>query len=154
MWLWTPAKALRTFSLKNKKTLCWETKMKFMKKQFVTFVAVICLLMSVSLTGYAYSVKVKIAVPFEFNAGEAKLPPGTYQIERTSMQWVFSATNVETGEKIKFMASLVRPDNLSGFFSEGGTETKVTFKKVGNEMFLHEIIDAENGGRYKLNVQE
>lgn len=125
-----------------------------MKKQFVSFVAVICLLVTASLTGYAYSVKVKVAVPFEFNAGEAKLPAGTYQIERTSMQWVFSATNVETGEKIKFMASLVRPDNLSGFTSEGGTESKVTFKKVGDEMFLHEIVDAQNGGRYQLNVAE
>lgn len=125
-----------------------------MKKNIISVVTSLCLLMSVSLTSFAYSVKVNFSVPFEFTVGEAKLPAGNYRIERTPMQWVFMATNLDTGKKVKFMASLTRPDNLSGFSSEGASVTKVTFKKVGNEMFLHEIVDAENGGQYELSIKE
>jgi hypothetical protein len=125
-----------------------------MKKQIVSMTAILCLFMSASVTSLAYSVKIKTTIPFDFTAGEAKLPAGNYQIERTTMQSVFMATNLDTGKKVKFMASLTRPDNLSGFDAEGATEAKVTFIKLGEEIFLHKIVDTVNGGQYQLSVRE
>ena len=56
-----------------------------MKKQVLTAVALLSLLVTLVMSGYANSGRILVDIPFAFTAGKVTLPAGKYVVEQTSM---------------------------------------------------------------------
>ncbi|QNI33751.1 hypothetical protein H7849_07475 [Alloacidobacterium dinghuense] len=81
-------------------------------------------------TASAQQHKIRVTIPFDFNAGNTKLPAGTYTISSTDLIAVVIQNHEHT-------VTLLRTSPVEDNRSEFG---KVVFDKSGDQYFLRKIL--------------
>ena len=110
-----------------------------MKKSYLTAVLTLTCLLGVGISARAQDTEgVRVNVPFEFVAGGATLPAGTYTVGRTSLEPYSTIAISGYGH-----GALVLPIAIDGPRAE---QPKVSLEHVGGKYFLSEV--ATPGGIY------
>ena len=102
-----------------------------MRKQFLSSVLMLTCVLGLGLGAQAEGNKVVTNVPFEFSAGGATLPAGTYTVDRvtTPSDSHLIIRNRENG-------AFLLPVTFDGASVEGAL---FTFQHVGNKYFLSKV---------------
>ena len=103
-----------------------------MKKSYLTAVLTLTCLLGVGITARAQDTEgVRVNVPFEFVAGGATLPAGTYTLGRLSLE-AFSGIAISGYGHGAF----VLPIAVGG---TGAGQPELSFEHVGGKYFLSEV---------------
>jgi hypothetical protein len=114
-----------------------------MKKSYLVAVLTLTCLAGVGVTAHAQDTEgVRVKVPFEFVAGGATLPAGTYTVGRLSI-------DASSGIAIRSFGNsvLVLPQVVDGTPAE---HPKLSFEQVGGKYFLSEVDTP--GGTYSFGL--
>ena len=103
-----------------------------MKKSYLTAVLTLTCLLGVGVSARAQDTEgVRVNVPFEFVAGGATLPAGTYTVGRVSLEPYSSIAISGYGH-----GALVLPIAIDGPRAE---QPKLSFEHVGDKYFLSKV---------------
>ena len=103
-----------------------------MKKSYLTAVLTLTCLLGLGISARAQDTEgVRVNVPFEFVAGGATLPAGTYTLGRVSLEPYSSIAISGYGH-----GALVLPIAIDGPRAE---QPKLSFEHVGGEYFLSKV---------------
>jgi hypothetical protein len=112
-----------------------------MKTSYFTAVLTLTCLLGLGISARAQDTEgVRVNVPFEFVAGGATLPAGTYTVGRVSLEPYSTIAITGYGH-----GALVLPIAIEGARSE---QPKLSFEYVGGKHFLREA--ATSGGTFAL----
>jgi hypothetical protein len=103
-----------------------------MKKSYLVAVLTLMCLAGIGVTAHAQDTEgVRVKVPFEFVAGGATLPAGTYTVGRLSV-------DASSGIAIRSFGNgvLVLPQVVDGTPAE---HPKLSFEQIGGKYFLSEV---------------
>lgn len=104
-----------------------------MKKQILTAVAMLSLLVTLSVAGAARSMgRIRVNIPFDFMVGKAKLPAGEYTVDQTGMGSVLRISSFErrANAYIQTVGGKTGPEQA---------QTKLEFHRYGEEYFLAQV---------------
>jgi hypothetical protein len=79
----------------------------------------------------AQSNEMRAVIPFDFKAGTASLPAGTYSVTRQGATWNAVQLRSTSG------GAILLPSGAAD--GVGGAETQLTFHRYGDRYFLHQI---------------
>lgn len=117
------------------------------RRKMTTLALTVSLLLATAVAALAAGAgngfKVRVAVPFEFQVGDAVLPAGEYTIERMTNVSVLMVRNVETRQTVKMA--------ITGGVKRGHDEVLLTFNRYGDRTFLKQVIDGRNEVSYFLS---
>jgi hypothetical protein len=117
-----------------------------MKKYLFGLAAVSALLLTANLSVAATTLAIA-KVPFEFTAGENKLPAGQYEIqEEGPSSNVLIFRNVDTGKS-------TLAEYLTRLSQRQGDETTVVLDKIGDQYALTEIHPVGSDGYYLTGLK-
>jgi|SRR6202050_5648826 len=103
-----------------------------MKKSYLVAVLTLTCLVGLGITAHSQDTEgVRVKVPFEFVAGGATLPAGTYTVGRLSLDASSGITIRSFGNGV-----LVIPQVVDGTPAE---HPKLSFEQVGGKYFLSEV---------------
>ena len=103
-----------------------------MKKSYLTAVLTLTCLLGVGISARAQDTEgVRVNVPFEFVAGGATLPAGTYTVGRVSIEQYSTIAISGYGH-----GALILPIAIDGPRTE---QPKLSFERVGDKYFLSEV---------------
>ena len=110
-----------------------------MKKQALSIVAVLSLVIAIAVTGLAnLSGRITVNVPFDFNVGGKLLPAGTYYVLNDNMaRGSVAVVNKTTGHSMGFF---VQPSQIK----RSETGARLIFHRYGNQSFLANIWDGQS----------
>ncbi len=80
----------------------------------------------------AQSNGIRAVIPFEFKAGKATLPAGTYTLSQQG-----ATSNVV---QLRTLGSGATPLPQGAQVGVGGQDTQLTFNRYGDQYFLHQIV--------------
>lgn len=105
-----------------------------MKKQVLTTVALLSLLVTLVMSGYANSGRIMVDIPFAFTAGKATLPAGKYVVEQTST--INNVLLIRAAEgKGKTFVTVMSNDTQQ----RAQSKAKLVFHRYGDTYFLSQI---------------
>jgi len=106
-----------------------------MKKQILSIVAILSLLVTLAVAGVANSAgRIEVSIPFDFTVGKAKLKAGRYAIDSATAQGV-QRIQSEDGRTSLFFGT------YGGQTSKEPSRAKLVFRRYGNQYFLSEVWD-------------
>ncbi len=108
-----------------------------MKKQVLTAVALLSLLGTLVMSGYAYSGRIMVDIPFAFTAGKATLPAGKYTVEQAGV--INNTLLIRDAEgKGKTYLTVMSNDTMQ----REQSKAKLVFHRYGDTYFLSQIWEA------------
>jgi hypothetical protein len=110
-----------------------------MKRNFIGLPLVALSLLLTTASAYSQS-RAKAYVPFAFNAGQAQLPAGNYELKVESDSNFVTIQNLETGKTALALAWMRKDSDLH-------TRGKLVFHSYGNQRFLAELWGGANTQR-------
>ena len=105
-----------------------------MTKQFVGFLAVAALAVSVAAPLSAQSVRVIANIPFEFSVGNSTLPAGEYTVLPASTPYVIRIRNEETNAGL-----LTATNGLMSMVHSQASAARLIFNRYGDHYVLSQI---------------
>jgi hypothetical protein len=103
-----------------------------MNKSYLTVVLTLSCVFGLGITTRAQeSEGVRVEVPFEFVAGGATLPPGTYSVDPLSLD-AHSGIAIRSYEHGALVLPMVVDESRAG-------QSKLSFEHVGDKYFLSEV---------------
>ncbi len=116
-----------------------------MKKRF--FALIIALSLAASLAApalaYAFTVKIRAEIPFDFMVGSKRMPKGEYLIESVNESGTLIIRHAKKGKAVTFMTIPHKtPDK---------PKSKLIFHRYGEQYFLARIWDGSSDIVLKLN---
>lgn len=103
-----------------------------MKRQAFSLISLLSLLLMAG-SAIAQTIHVRANVPFNFSAGNKKLPAGTYDIRTISFDTKMLLLQARDG-----MSGMIVNSNAAQTLNRAG-ENKLVFNQYGNQYFLAEI---------------
>jgi hypothetical protein len=113
-----------------------------MKKSYLTVVLTLTCLLGLGISARAQDTEVVVNVPFEFVAGGATLPAGTYSVGRLSVD-AFSGIAIRSYGHGAIVLPMVVDGTPAG-------QLKLSFEHVGYKYFLSEVDTP--GGVYTFEI--
>ena len=111
-----------------------------MKKQILSIVATLTLILPISIIGFAgVSGRVSAEIPFDFFVGSKEFKAGRYTVSRLSDGKSLDTLiirSAEDGESANF--------NVNNVYGKGEPQAKLIFNRYGNQYFLAQIFDGES----------
>ena len=112
-----------------------------MKKQILSIVATLALLIPMSIIGFAgLSGTVKADIPFDFIVGNEEFKAGKYSVSRLSPSNNAGTLTIrsEDGDAVANFNVISATDN-------GGSQARLIFRRYGNQYFLVKVFDGYSG---------
>ena len=108
-----------------------------MKKQILSIIATLTLVVPMSIIGFAgLTTRVKADIPFDFTVGNKEFKAGSYTVSRL-YNTATSGTLVIRSADNKAAANF----NVNGVLDKGQPSAKLIFHRYGNQYFLARIFD-------------
>jgi hypothetical protein len=115
-----------------------------MKKQILTVVATLALLVPMAIIGFAgLNSRVRATIPFDFNVGGKQLKAGKYVINQSSITMGTLIRNLDDNDVANFN-SITITDRAQQ------AEARLVFRRYGNQYFLGKIYDGTSGQGIEL----
>jgi hypothetical protein len=112
-----------------------------LKKQILSIVATLTLLIPVSMIGFAgLSGTVKADIPFDFIVGNKEFKAGKYSVGRLSPTNNGGALIVRSEDN-----SAVANFNVNSATDKGGSQARLIFRRYGDQYFLAKVFDGHSG---------
>jgi hypothetical protein len=112
-----------------------------LKKQILSIVATLALLIPISIIGFAgLSGTVKADIPFDFTVGNIEFKAGKYSVGRLSAS-NSSSTLIIRGEDNGEVGSF----NVNKAIDRNGSQPRLIFRRYGNQYFLAKVFDGHSG---------
>jgi hypothetical protein len=112
-----------------------------LKKQILSIVATLSLLIPISIIGFAgLSGRVNAEIPFDFTVGNIEFKAGKYSVGRLSASNT-SGTLIIRGEDNDAVASF----NVNKAIDRNGSQPRLIFRRYGNQYFLAKVFDGYSG---------
>ena len=111
-----------------------------MLKKLFSFIAGATLVATLALPALAQSITVKANVPFEFIVSDREMPAGEYTIGSLNNNLVLALRNEDAGT-----AALSLSSSVTGPTWQRDAESKLVFRRYGNQYFLAQIWDGSTG---------
>lgn len=108
-----------------------------MKKQVLTAVALLSLLVTLVMSGYASSGRITVDIPFAFTAGKVTLPAGKYVVEQPSVINNVRLIRSADGKAKTYLATM---SNDTARMAQ--SNAKLVFNRYGDTYFLSQIWEA------------
>lgn len=112
-----------------------------MKKQILSVVATLSIVVGLSIAGFAaLGTSVKANIPFDFMVGNKMFPAGEYTVSRGTAAGALILRSTEAKKAASFLVQT----------SSGKVETKakLVFNRYGQDYFLSQIWDGYSDGNY------
>ncbi len=117
-----------------------------MKKQVLSIVATLGLLLTLAIAGSAIAaVRLRANIPFDFTVGKDKLPAGQYTVDGTIVQ---GHLLISAKDRSKSVFTSV----FGGQSSRKPSQAKLIFHRYGNQYFLSQVWD--EGGTEAMQLPE
>ncbi len=111
-----------------------------LKKQILTLVATLSLLIPMSIIGFAgLNARVKADIPFDFMVGGKQFQAGKYVVERlyaNNAAGTLIIRSTENGAVANF--------NVNNVTGKGEPQARLVFRRYGNQRFLAQIYDGQS----------
>lgn len=112
-----------------------------MKKQILSIVATLTLLIPISIIGFAgLSGTVRADIPFDFIVGNKEFKAGIYSVGRLSAS-NNNGTLIIRSEDDDAVATY----NVINATDNGDSQARLIFRRYGNQYFLAKIFDGQSG---------
>ncbi len=112
-----------------------------MKKQILSIVATLTLLIPMSIMGFAgFTGRVSANIPFDFMVGDKEFKAGRYSVSRLSVSHSAGTLVIRSAD-----SSEVANFNVNNVTDRGGSGTRLIFRRYGNQYFLAKIFDGYSG---------
>jgi hypothetical protein len=110
-----------------------------LKKQLLSVVPTLALIIPISIIGYAgLNSRVRANIPFNFMVGGKEFKAGSYTVDRISQyRGVLVIRNEENNEAASF--------SVNGVTDRGKEGARMVFRRYGNQYFLAQIFDGVSG---------
>lgn len=106
-----------------------------MKKQLISFVTVLSILISLAVWGSARnSFLLSVTIPFDFNVGKTILPAGQYRVGRDAAQGTLKISGVD-------VSATVVSTTAPGTTSRRPMKAMLIFHRYGDKHFLAQVWD-------------
>lgn len=122
-----------------------------MKKQVLSIVATLSLLLTLAIAGSAIAgsataaARLRANIPFDFIVGKDKLPAGQYTVDGTVVQ---GCLLISAKDRSKSVFTSV----FGGQSSRKPSQAKLVFHRYGNQYFLSQVWD--EGGTVAMQLSE
>jgi hypothetical protein len=117
-----------------------------LKKQILSVVAALSLIIPMSIIGFAgLSGRVSANIPFDFMVGGKEFKAGKYSVSRlfaSSTSDTLILRRADNGEAANF--------NVNSVSGKGDTQARLIFRRYGNQYFLAQVFDGESSEGYGL----
>lgn len=108
-----------------------------MKKQILSIVATLTLIIPMSIVGFAgLKTGVRASIPFDFMVGGKEFKAGKYSVSR-GIATTLSLRNADNGVVANFITNDVSDKSES--------QARLVFRRYGNQYFLAQIYDGQSG---------
>ncbi len=108
-----------------------------LKKQILSIVATLTLIVPMSIIGFAgLNARVKADIPFDFMVGGKQFQAGKYVVERLYANGA-PGTLIIRGTENGAVANF----NVNNVTDKGEAQTRLVFRRYGNQRFLAQIYD-------------
>lgn len=113
-----------------------------LKKQILSIVATLTLLIPISIIGFAgLSGTVRADIPFDFIVGNKEFKAGKYSVGRLSAS-NNAGTLIIRGEDDGAVANFT----VNNATDKSGSQARLIFRRYGNQYFLAKVFDGNSGG--------
>lgn len=131
---------------KRYKPLCRYQTEVILKKQILSIVATLTLIMPMAIIGFAgLNGRVSANVPFDFMVGNKEFKAGKYTVGRLAggrTADTLIIRNEDDNEAANF--------NVNNVYGKGEARARLVFNRYGNQYFLAQVFDAENREGHSL----
>jgi hypothetical protein len=111
-----------------------------LKKQILSVVTTLTLILSMSIIGFAgLTFRVSADVPFNFMVGNKEFKAGKYTVGQSSESST-STTLIIRSKDNNDMANF----NVNNVYGKGKPQAKLIFHRYGNQYFLSQVFDGES----------
>ncbi len=117
-----------------------------MKKQILSVVATLSLIVPMAIIGFAgLTYRVSAEIPFDFVVGNKQLKAGKYYVGRLSTINT-TGTLIIRSDDAKDAVNF----NVNGVTDKSDQEPRLVFRRYGNQYFLAQIFDGESNQGFGL----
>jgi len=115
-----------------------------MKKQVLSAVAMLSLLVTLMMVGYAAPAgRISVNIPFDFMVGKTKLPAGQYIVQGTNTQGVLQISSTDRKANVLAVTS-------SGKADAGESKARLDFNRYGDQYFLSQVWEGGSTAAHRL----
>ncbi len=115
-----------------------------MKKQVLTVVATLALLVPMAIIGFAgLNSRVRVTVPFDFNVGSKQMKAGKYSVDQFKTTMGAMIRNLDDNDVVNFNSI-----NITDRANQANA--RLVFSRYGDQYFLRNVYDGTSGQGIEL----